>query len=445
MTHRRRTRRSAARGGAELSRFAAGVASGVLLAVIWNLWTPYGRDPGLAAIAEVRDFAEHGFVEAVDSERLADGAIRGLVTELDDYSRFYSRGEIAAVERETQGRYEGIGVVFVEPLDEARVRFAMPESPAARAGLDVGDRLVAIDGELVAEMPAGRLRRVIGDPERRRLELDVESLDGLRRELVIERRELLDPSIRHVRFADDEAEIGYVAVRSFSEETPAEFDAAVSHLLERGMRGLIVDVRGNFGGLLHAAVLLANRFVADGVLVSTRGRGAVVDYEADPEEVRYENMPLVVLVDGESASASEVFAAALQDHRAAVLVGSPTYGKGTVQRVKTLANGRGVVKLTTSYYYTPSGRNLERTVEKAWEFGIVPDVWVPVDPQRSAEIHAALNRYEPPPDALPKLRAWQEREGIQLLPEPPEDRALDAARALLRGERPTLAASSSAR
>lgn len=444
MTFRSRHRRPGPPPGTELARFLTGVASGLLLAVIWTLWEPFGPDPGLAAIGEVRDFVERSFVESVERESLEDDAIRGLVTRLDDYSRFYSREEIRSVERETQGRYEGIGVVFLEPLDAGRVRFAVPESPAARAGLDVGDRLVAIDGELVAEMPAGRLQRVIGDPARKRLEIDVEDLDGHRRELVVERRELLDPSVRHARFVDSEAGIGYVAVRGFSEETPTEFDRAVDGLLRDGLRGLIVDVRGNFGGLLHAAVLLANRFVAEGVLVSTRGRGEPVVYEAEPGEVRYPDLPLVVLVDGDSASASEVFAAALQDHRAAVLIGSPTYGKGTVQRVKALHDGRGVVKLTTSYYYTPSGRNLERTVEKAWEFGIVPDVWVPVDPQATAAIHAALNRYEVPEEALPKLMAWQARDGIRVVHEPPPDDALEAARQLLRGERPTLAGIGSA-
>ena len=183
----------------------------------------------------------------------------------------------------------------------------------------------------------------------------------------------------------------------------------------------------------------------EGVLVSTRGRGEPVVYEADPGKVRYADLPLVVLVDSDSASASEVFAAALQDHRYAVLVGSPTYGKGTVQRVKTLEDGRGVVKLTTSYYYTPAGRNLERTVEKAWEFGIVPDVWVPVDAFQTARVHASLNRYEIPAEALPKLMAWQEREGIPLVLEHPEDDALDVATGLLRGERPSLCSAESVR
>ena len=435
MTYRTRTRPRAA-PGSELARFFAGVVSGLLLAVIYSLWTPFGGYQELATIAEVRDFVGQSFVEEVDSEELEDGAIRGLVTQLDDYSRYYSREEISAVERETLGRYEGIGVVFLEPLAAGRVRFAVPKSPAARAGLDVGDRLVAVDGELVAEMPDGRLQNVIGDPERRRLEIDVEGLDGRQRELVVERRELLDPSVRHARFVDPDAGVGYVAVRSFSEETPAEFDRAVDGLIADGLRSLIVDVRGNFGGLLHAAILLANRFVPSGVLVSTRGRGNPVVYEADPSEVRYPELGLVVLVDSDSASASEVFAAALQDHRYAVLVGSPTYGKGTVQRVKTLANNRGVVKMTTSYYYTPAGRNLERTVEKAWEFGIVPDVWVPVDAHQTARVHASLNRYEVPAEALPKLLAWQESEKIQLVRDHPKDDALDIARGLLRGERP---------
>jgi carboxyl-terminal processing protease len=155
--------------------------------------------------------------------------------------------------------------------------------------------------------------------------------------------------------------------------------------------------------------------------------------EAEPEEARLAGLPLVVLLDGSSASASEVLAAALQDHAAACLVGEPSYGKGTVQTLKHIGSERAVVKLTTASYCSPSLRRIEHDDEDAEHGGIAPDLFVPLAPAERFEVHRFLSGYSPPESALAALRAWEEREGLDLIDEPPRDRQLDAAVALLSG------------
>ncbi len=386
-------------------------------------------------LQDVREYVESAYVRAVDEQELVEGALHGMVESLDAYSRYYPSEQLAAMDRETSGRYRGIGVVFTRPVREARVLFSLPDSPAARAGIDVGDRFLAVDGRAVSELADGELQRLIGEDTGAALRLRVASRAGEDREVLLERAELVDPTVHHGSIIDPERGVGYLAITSYSQESPSEFDAAMSALERQGLRALVVDVRGNLGGVLHSAVTLANRFVRAGLLVSQEGRGQPVRHEAKESEAWYAGMPLVVLIDGDSASASEVFAAALQEHRAAVLVGSASFGKGLVQQVRRF-DGQGAVKLTNAYYYTPSHRNLERTVDKAWEKGIVPDLDVPLDELEKRRVHLHLASYGPPPEALAAIRAWEREEGRTLIQPPPPDAQLDAALALLRGERP---------
>jgi carboxyl-terminal processing protease len=245
---------------------------------------------------------------------------------------------------------------------------------------------------------------------------------------------LVDPTMRHARMLAPT--VGYIALSSFSQETPSEFDAAIADLREQGMQSLVLDLRGNLGGVLRAATRIANRFLERGLIVSHEGRGEVQRYEADEDEATLAGMPLAILVDGESASASEVLAAALQEHRVAVTVGAPTFGKGLVQRVESFGGGEMVVKLVSAYYYTPSHRNIERTVEGSWEHGLVPDVQVELDAVRRGAVHQFLASYSPPKTALADLAAWEAEAGREMYPRPPQDAQLEAALALLQGVHP---------
>jgi carboxyl-terminal processing protease len=407
-----------------------GVALGLLAAKV--LARPLDSDA--ARYREIRSYVEREYVREVGRGELLDDALAGLVEGLDPYSRYYGPEEVAAVERETSGHYQGIGVVFAQPTTEARVLFTLPGSPAEKAGLRVGDQIVEAGGRAVAGLGLTELRRVLGERDRGALELKLRARDGSERSVSIGQDALVDPTMRHARMLAPT--VGYIALSSFSQETPSEFDAAIADLREQGMQSLVLDLRGNLGGVLRAATRIANRFLERGLIVSHEGRGEVQRYEADEDEATLAGMPLAILVDGESASASEVLAAALQEHRVAVTVGAPTFGKGLVQRVESFGGGEMVVKLVSAYYYTPSHRNIERTVEGSWEHGLVPDVQVELDAVRRGAVHQFLASYSPPKTALADLAAWEAEAGREMYPRPPQDAQLEAALALLQGVHP---------
>lgn len=416
--------------------FAGGLLLGVLLATGIDFARSAHEEPDIAHYREVRDFVSESFVREVDHEQLLDRALHGLTEGLDPYSRYYDREETAELERDMEGRYTGIGAVFKQPIAQGRILFTLPGSPAAQAGLRVGDRLVEIDGVATSTLDEERMRALLGDAQRDILHLVVQGLDGVQRPAQVKRASIVDPTVRHERMLDPERKIGYLAITTFSHETAAEFDQAFERLRARGMRALLLDLRNNPGGVLGAAVDIARRFIADGVIVSTEGRGQPIVHRAVPAEAWYRGFPLVLLVDGGSASASEVLAAALQDRRAAVITGSATYGKGMVQTIRHFTEAQAIAKVTTSYYYTPAHRNLERSLEPDREFGIAPDIAIRLSAAERQTIHDFLAHYSPPPDALPALKAWEAAESVTLIEAQPQDPQIDAALALFAGKKP---------
>ena len=413
--------------------FLAGLLLGLLGAVIGERFT---RDPGTALLRRVRDLAADSFVHEVAKEELEENAVRGMLEGLDKYSRFYGPDEIARLDRETTGEFRGIGVVFRRPVAKGQVLFPFPDSPAERAGVRVGDTIRVIDDLVVVDMEPGALQAHIQGAGGRPLHLRVLDRAGEERsvELVPERVE--DPTVRHARMLDPEKGVGYLAILSFSHRTPGEVDRAILYLRGEGLQALIIDLRGNPGGILDAAVLVANRFVAEGRIVATRTRHITQETLARPEEATYAGMPLVLLVDEGSASASEVLAGALQDHAAAVLVGEPTYGKGSVQTITPLPEFGARVKITTATYYTPAWRRIERDGKAKGDTGIAPDVHIALDPVLRNELYAHLATYSPPPSSLPAIRAWEEEEGVELVELPPPDPQVQAALDLLAGKLP---------
>ena len=382
----------------------------------------------------VRDLAAETHVEERTGTELLDDALRGMIGELDPYSRYYGPEEVAALHRETSGEFRGIGVIFRPPVLEAQILYPFPGSPAARGGLQVGDRIVAVDGQRVAEMEPGELQRTIQTFEGESLAFQVEGLDGLTRDHAIKPERVVDPTVRHVHMIDPQAKVGYLAVLSFSHRTPMEFDEAVTRLRADGLKTLLIDLRGNPGGILDAAVTMTNRFLPEGIIVKQKSRSEELVTQADPKEALYQGVDLVLLIDGSSASASEVLAGALRDHGLAALVGEPSYGKGTVQTLTTFERERAIVKITTAIYFTPSGQRIERLTED--DHGLAPDLIVEIDDAQRNEIHAFLGSYPPPAAVLPAIRAWETESDLELVPERPDDPQLDAALALARGEEP---------
>jgi len=418
--------------------FVTGTFFGMgLMFFVLQFWSPGSQDD-VEHYREVRDLVLNSYVGEVDEEQLLESALRGMLGELDDYSTYYyAQEDTAEVDRDTTGQMTGIGVVTTD-IDGPVVRFPVEDSPALAAGVRVGDRILRIDGVGTEGMAPEDVSALIRGPEGSTLTMRVEGRDGSERPLEIERRSLPIPSVRRVRFIDEGRKIGYLVLTSFSNRSVLELDAAVSSLQAEGLQALVIDLRFNRGGVLRSAVEIARRFIPEGVITSTEGRGTPYYELADAERANLAGLPLVVLVDGNSASASEVLAGALQDHRAAVLVGTPTYGKGLVQTIRRYPERSAIAKLTTSYYYTPAHRNVQRGNTKESEFGLVPDIEIVLDRETHQTIFEFLTAFEPPASLLPDLRAWSDEANLNIQLDPPADPQLDAALALLRGERTPL-------
>ncbi|HEY4581283.1 MAG TPA: S41 family peptidase [Lysobacter sp.] len=310
-----------------------------------------------------------GHVDEVSDRELMDAAIRGLLLDLDPHSAYLQRSDAEAFEEGTTGAYEGIGVEVMQlPDGSIRVVAPMDGSPAQRAGIRSGDVIVAVDGKPLT--PASHEGRgPLRGPPGTEVEVTVmrEGESGPL-ELRVAREIIRTPSVRgEIR----EPGFGYVRIASFQADTATDFAATVDRLNGEaggnGMRGLLVDLRSNPGGLLTSAVQIADDLLESGGIVSTRGRIQVGDtaFNATPGD-RMGGRPVVVLVDAGSASASEVLAGALRDNARACIVGSRTFGKGSVQTLLPLDNG-DAVKLTTARYYTPGGTSIQA-------LGIEPDL-----------------------------------------------------------------------
>ncbi|HVY65228.1 MAG TPA: S41 family peptidase [Gammaproteobacteria bacterium] len=359
-----------------------GVVLGLGLALSTSVWTalttrqkiPSAADPTIesaAMIAEVIDRVRREYVDRIDDKRIVESAIRGIVSDLDQHSSFLNEEQYEAIRITTSGNYTGIGldvnleggkVTVVNPLEGA---------PAARAGIMPGDVVVSVDDMPVDEKDVGatvaRMRGAPGTPV---------TLDVVRAGAQEPLRFALTRSAVQVKSVTGEYlgnGLAYVRLSSFTDSTPRDLDATVRELTANAgidhLLGIVLDLRGNPGGVLDAAVRVADEFLADGLIVSGTGRVQQARFQqfAHPGDV-LEGVPAVVLVNRGSASASEIVAGALKDHHRARIVGETTYGKGSVQTVMPLGEGMAI-KLTTSRYLTPSGRSINGS-------GIEPDVVV---------------------------------------------------------------------
>lgn len=393
-------------------------------------------------------------VEPQDGRVLLDRAIGAMAGKLDEYSMYVPPGEVARYDEDSTGRYEGVGMRQVVHGDDVVVYYPFPGGPAERAGIRPGDRLIAIDGQRIADLPKeSRDERTVelvrgpaGTDVRLRLLRDAEEV-----EFVVRRGPVQQPSVKWAHLADAADGLGYVYITDFHVGMTGEVHAAIASLREQGpLRGLVVDLRFDGGGSLDECVALARTFQPRGTIVSTRRRNEVLEtHEAKAELCRYADLPMVVLVNEHSASASEVFAGCLQDHGRAAIVGARTYGKGVVNTVYSWKDLPFRLKLTTAHYYTPNGRNIERrSLGRAKNGngspatgaadqdagGILPDVLVPADEAQRKALAASLHAYEVPRAHLPAFAAVAARYGVQVPapPRPADDPQLQRALETLR-------------
>jgi carboxyl-terminal processing protease len=312
---------------------------------------------------------KYAYVEPVEDRKLMQSAIRGLLLDLDPHSAYLVRSDAEAFDDDTNGAYDGIGVeVQQQPDGTILVIAPIDDTPAARAGVKPGDLIIAIDGKTLTpeQIDNNPLR---GEPGSKTV-LTVQR-EGAKKpiDIAVQRETIRISSVRSRML---EPGYAYVRVSAFQADTATDFEQQIDKLQAqagagKSLRGLVLDLRSNPGGLLTSAVQIADDLLDKGGIVSTRGRNPVADatFNATPGD-RMRGAPLVVLVDAGSASASEVLAAALRDNKRAQVVGSRTFGKGSVQTVLPLDNG-DAVKITTARYYTPSGKSIQAR-------GIDPDV-----------------------------------------------------------------------
>ncbi len=321
----------------------------------------------------VYNAVKEAYVEPVDDKQLMQSAIRGLLLDLDPHSAYLVRSDAQAFDEGTSGAYDGIGVEVLQlPDGSMKVIAPIDDTPAARAGLKSGDVIVAVDGNRL--MPGEQDQEPLRGKPGSKVTLTLVREGAPKPFDVTMARETI--RIASVRGRMLEPGYGYVRISMFQADTAADFERVLERLQgEAGggsrsgqsLRGLVLDLRSNPGGLLTSAVQIADDLLDQGKIVSTRGRIPISDAEfgATPGD-RLNGAPVVVLVDAGSASASEVLAGALHDNGRARVVGSRTFGKGSVQTLLPLDNG-DAVKLTTARYYTPSGKSIQAR-------GIIPDV-----------------------------------------------------------------------
>lgn len=294
----------------------------------------------------------------------------GATNSLDAYSAYLTPDQLAEVYSQIEGNFVGLGVELKAEQGELVIVRAIPGSPAERAGVVAGDRILTVDGRRVCDMSADRAANLLQGEEGTIVELTLASPGQAARPIRVRRQRVDVPSIVDVKMIDTTQGIGYLKLTCFQKTTCRDLDDALWRLHRSGMRGgLIMDLRGNPGGLLITAVEVADKFLQEGVIVSTRGRNVHEAFTYSAHSPGTWGVPLVVLIDQDSASAAEIFAGAIRDHHRGTIVGCRSYGKGSVQGIFPLETSGAGMRLTTAKFYSPNGRPYSLV-------GVEPDILV---------------------------------------------------------------------
>ena len=328
----------------------------------------------IKAFSEVFIRIKNSYVEPVSDEQLLEYAITGMLNGLDPHSAYLKQEKYETLNEGTSGKFGGLGMEVVLESGIVKVVAPIDDTPAAEAGIESGDIIIKIDGETISGQDLrSSTDKMRGEPGTSVVLTIVRESQPEPFDLKIKRAIIKVKSVKRERLSD---RIGYLRVTQFQAATAENFRSELKKLRDlKDFSGLILDLRNNPGGLLNSAISISDAFITDGTIVSTKGRvdGNNAEYKATPVDL-LDGKPIVVLINGGSASASEIVAGALQDHKRGLILGTESFGKGSVQSVLTVSDGAGL-KLTTARYYTPSGASIQAS-------GIVPDVLVE---QRSFE------------------------------------------------------------
>jgi len=344
--------------------------------------TPVAAAPALPAanpgtlplpLDEVRIFAQvlnqvrNAYVEEIDDKTLLENAIKGMLAGIDPHSQYLAADDYESLQESTTGEFGGLGVEVGIEDGFIKIIAPMDDSPAARAGIQAGDLIIQLDDTPARDVTLGDTSDLLRGEPGTSITLTI-MREGVSEPLEITvTREII--KARSIRYRAIEPGFGYIRIGQFAADTATEVVDALAKLQAEStpLRGLVLDLRNNPGGVLQAAVGVVDAFITDGLVVYTEGRvpNADMRYQATPDDPS-QGVPLVVLINGGSASASEIVAGALQDHQRGIIMGTQSFGKGSVQSVLPLTNDRAI-KLTTSLYYTPNGRSIQAK-------GITPDI-----------------------------------------------------------------------
>lgn len=334
--------------------------------------------------AETMFQVEQNYVKDINRRELMESAIRGVLEKLDPYSNYISPEEISRFKTSVESQFGGIGIQVTTEQGLLKVLSPLVGSPAYRAGIQAGDAIVEIGGKSAQGITIDEaVKQLKGEPGTS-VTVTVQHEGTRQRETVTLTREIIHvETVMGDRRKNDDSwdfmldadkKIGLIRITAFSRDTAEQVEAAVKQLKQQQLKGLIIDLRFNPGGLLKSATDIADLFLTDGVIVTTRGRNTAPREVQARKSGTYEGFPIAVLVNRFSASASEIVSAALQDHDRAVVIGERTWGKGSVQNVIDLEEGKSALKLTTASYWRPNGKNIHRFPDskETDEWGVMP-------------------------------------------------------------------------
>jgi carboxyl-terminal processing protease len=384
----------------------------------------------LELFGRVFDVVRQDYVDQPDPTKLIQSALNGMIGHLDPHSNYMDAAAFQDMQVETTGQFGGLGMEVTTENKAVKVVSPIDDTPAAKAGILAGDIITQVDGTPVSDLPLDTVVSKLRGPPGSKVTIAIQRAKVAQPIIVTLTREIIKN--RPVSDRAEGGNVGYIRITEFNELTTPELTDAIKALSAKipanQMKGYILDLRNNPGGLLDQAVSVVNTFLNHGEIVSTRGRNPDEDerYFAKLDGDLSGGKPLIVLINGGSASASEIVSGALQDQKRATILGTRSFGKGSVQTIMPLGQGDGALRLTTARYYTPSGRSIQAE-------GITPDIevlqHVPASLQASQE--------EVSEASLPGHFHAQgkEEKGSQsyVPPNPADDTALQTALALLRG------------
>jgi len=313
----------------------------------------------------------------------------GTVSTLDPYTRLLSPSQLDEMFSNIEGNFVGLGIELKTDGDCLQILSIIPKGPAEEAGILAGERIVRVEKAHTDQVAPDVVADLLRGPESTYVSLTILNKRDQPREMSIQRRRVEVPCVENVRFVNVEERVGYLRLTNFQKTTTRDVERALWDLHKQGMKSLIIDVRGNPGGLLSAAVEVADRFLQSGRIVTTRGRNTRENFDYMAHRANTWSTPLAVLIDNNSASASEIFAGAIADSKRGAIIGETSYGKGSVQGIFRMDAAKFGLCLTTAKFYSPSGRAISRN-------GVIPTIkvqptYIAARPNESGELTSDLN------------------------------------------------------